>query len=104
MALCFLQNKFLVCYTYFFLVFTFCIFSCCGFGQNSEAFTLFGCCGLVLVLFAVFISYRRLQCVCFLVVVFGGQVGLLLFQKTVFKIIPGFAVFAFCRSSFGWTV
>jgi hypothetical protein len=31
----------------------------------------------------------------FLVTVFGGQFGFLLFQKTVFKIIPGFQVFAF---------
>jgi cellulose synthase/poly-beta-1,6-N-acetylglucosamine synthase-like glycosyltransferase len=51
-----------------------------------------------------FISYRRLQCFCLLVAVFGRQFGFLHFQQTVFKIIPGFAVFAFYCGCFRWTV
>ena len=52
----------------------------------------------------VFISYRNSKCFYFLVAVFGGQFGFVLFLQTVFKVIPNCAVFAFCCGSFWWTV
>jgi hypothetical protein len=94
------QKQFSVCYSSLFLVCSVCVFCCCGVGQNSEAFTFFGCSWLVSFLFAVFISYRKSKCFCFLVAVWGGQVGFLLFQKPVFKIIPGFVVSAFLLQQF----
>ena len=99
-----LQIVFKFCRSYFFLVSSLCVFCCCGFEQNSEAFAPFGYFGLVLFRLHLFISYRRLQCVCLLVAAFGGQADFLLLLQTVFKFIPGFVVFAFYCSSFGWTV
>ena len=96
-----LQNQFLVCCSSFFLVCSACIFCCCGVGQNSEAFTFFGCSWLVSFLFTVFISYRKSKCFYFLVAVWGGQVGFLLFSKPVFKTIPGFTAFTFVAAVLG---
>ena len=55
-------------------------------------------------LLAAFHFIPQFAVLLFLVIVLGEQFGLLLFQQPVFKIIPAFAVLAFCCGSFGWTV
>ena len=51
-------------------------------------------------------SFHTASCSAFIFLwqFFGGQFGFLLFLKTVFKIMPNCAVFAFCCGSFWWTV
>ena len=84
-----------------FKFFSCCVFCCCAVGQWVETSTLFSCCWLVLFSFAVFILYRKLWCIYFSVIVFGGQSGLLLFQKPVFKIIPALCSACFFLLQFG---
>ena len=63
--------KFVAVTSFRFVAFMF--FCCCGLGQNSEAFALFGCFGFVL------------------------------FSVTFFQFIPQVAVLLFSRCSFRWT-
>jgi hypothetical protein len=52
-ALHLFQKQVLVCRSYFFLVFAFCFFCCCGVGQWVEASDLFGCGRLVFFLLGI---------------------------------------------------
>ena len=60
---------------------------------------------LARIFFGCSFSFHTASCSAFIFLwqFFGGQFGFLFFQKTVFKIMPGFAVLAFCCGGFWWT-
>ena len=84
LALRFFKNWFLIFYSYFFLVCSVCVFSCCGLRQKCKAPALFCCGGLVLFLVAAFLFLPQVAVRLFLVAVFGGQFGFMFFLQSVF--------------------
>lgn len=85
LALRFFKNRFLIFYSYFFLVCSVCVFSCCGLRQKCKAPALFGCGGLVLFFVAAFLFLPQVAVRLFWVAVFGDSLALCFFCNQFFK-------------------
>jgi hypothetical protein len=98
----FFKKLFLVCRSYFFLVFTFCFVCCCGVGQWVEAPDLFGCGWLVLFSLAVFNFIPQVVVLFVFLLQLGGDgVAVCFFKKQFLKSYQVFAVLTFYVAVFG---
>ena len=94
MAFCFFKIAFKFCCSYFFPVFTFLVFCCCGVGQWLKSL-LFSPASARTFFASSFHFIPQSKVVLFLRVAYRLTVGSLLFSVATFKIIPRFAVLTF---------